>query len=850
MIYTEEWMKKIIVQALLFVVFIVVLLTLPKSTQPVFAVSCPGSGCNTQCSGFTAGTCGGGWGCTTSQHCWTGYECSDAACTQNCVETGVTNSSPTYSNCCPGACTPPSENTSTPIPNNPPIATMTCPWNNIAVVNRPDNYTVTATDDHGINEINLYWAYQSLDRWTGVPPNPKTCPGNTPCGQTWSFTPATTTPFYMTGNVRDTNDAWCSGNPFVSSWPISSGGITFSYCGAGDRCTMSVDNAPKLDSITASSVCNNGTLSINAVFSDADGYADIDRIGLGIVPQGVCNVNPGEAPNSNFERLLSNYMGIMAYPKFSGVYLVAKNNTGAACTGGNFGTSPWGGAPYTNVPGTATFTGATYQALPPNQLRATFSIKLNNIAGGTYNIYAKVKDTKFIWDSTNGYGSWNRVGTVNVNDSGVVDCSGATCSGSPAQKICTNACGAPVAQPCTSTINARALAIGDADACPNLPATNPIGGTEFQTRRSDGVLSAKQPQSPTSPYYTSFAGKGGNYTLDFFMTNPNFQYSGKACWRRDKNSPLTGTGLNAYVSSNAFGGAQDLETMWWDVGFSAPKAWSQTQSGDVYASDSIISRIPIGVIPRAFNLKGTSAAGVVVFGSSAGYSESGYDFAIDTGDAGRNLVNDASVESSPQYKYLANESYDLIPFYETFYNRLGAPTTGNYTGGGNKPVSCGGATCSGTTCICYVKGDMSNTSPGWGISDTDRIIFLVDGKLNINFPIVLTGPNRAGFVAFIASGDIVVSPNVGVSPLAASPQVEGVYITDGTFYTGNSSVGGRERFVGRGTFVANNFSLERDLGITYNLSYAANLFIYNPNFLIRLPDEMREVPIKWEEVKP
>jgi hypothetical protein len=132
----------------------------------------------------------------------------------------------------------------------------------------------------------------------------------------------------------------------------------------------------------------------------------------------------------------------------------------------------------------------------------------------------------------------------------------------------------------------------------------------------------------------------------------------------------------------------------------------------------------------------------------------------------------------------------------------------------------------------------------------ESIVFIVNGNLTIGGNVNITG---TGFVSFIVKGNITVLSSVGTGALSTTPVVEGVYIVSstGTFQTGASTTVGAERFVGKGMFIAGNFSLERDLESTgQNTNASAELFVYNPQLLITMPDAMKELPVLWQEVAP
>ena len=109
-------------------------------------------------------------------------------------------------------------------------------------------------------------------------------------------------------------------------------------------------------------------------------------------------------------------------------------------------------------------------------------------------------------------------------------------------------------------------------------------------------------------------------------------------------------------------------------------------------------------------------------------------------------------------------------------------------------------------------------------------------------------------MGFIVNGNITVAPPVGTDcnpTCGVTPALEGVYIAKGTFATGASTDPTAERFVGEGVFVAGNFSLQRDLdSVGQNTTTASELFFYNPQLLLTMPDAMKDVPVTWQEVAP
>ena len=52
-------------------------------------------------------------------------------------------------------------------------------------------------------------------------------------------------------------------------------------------------------------------------------------------------------------------------------------------------------------------------------------------------------------------------------------------------------------------------------------------------------------------------------------------------------------------------------------------------------------------------------------------------------------------------------------------------------------------------------------------------------------------------------------------------------------------------------FIAGSFTLQRDLeSVAQNQNVSSELFLYNPQLLLTMPDKMKDLPISWQEVAP
>ncbi len=287
------------------------------------------------------------------------------------------------------------------------------------------------------------------------------------------------------------------------------------------------------------------------------------------------------------------------------------------------------------------------------------------------------------------------------------------------------------------------------------------------------------------------------------------------------------------------------DTLTWDLGYSLGTPWVQTQGGDVIVANWIKSLMTPLASPRLFSVNGSGGYPGGVFYGSTGASP--YDFDADPASQGEQYVSATN--------WLANEPGDggskdpfKIDWYQYFLYQFDlSPASGATPDYANPPTPI--TKPASRTKPYLVSGDMT-TSGDWVIGNGETIIFLVNGNVTIKGKVNITG---TGFVSFIAKGNISIDPTVGVPHTSSAPVVEGFYITSptGSFITGPSTNAGTERFVGKGSFIAGSFLLQRDLSsVGHNADTAAELFLYNPQLLLTMPEKMKEVKIKWQEVAP
>jgi hypothetical protein len=196
--------------------------------------------------------------------------------------------------------------------------------------------------------------------------------------------------------------------------------------------------------------------------------------------------------------------------------------------------------------------------------------------------------------------------------------------------------------------------------------------------------------------------------------------------------------------------------------------------------------------------------------------------------------------------WLVKDTAPDTDFYQLMYRQFGgAPATADYTN--PSPLSQPPYKAD-MNIPYYVTGNMT-TNGNWSIADGKKLIFIVNGNLTIGEKINLVG---SGFAAFIVNGNITVASTVGVPYTSDAPVVEGIYITapSKSFITNTGSAPATARFVGRGMFVAGDFTLGRDVGDAGNTTDASELFIYNPQLLLTMPEAMKKLSVSWQEVAP
>ena len=257
----------------------------------------------------------------------------------------------------------------------------------------------------------------------------------------------------------------------------------------------------------------------------------------------------------------------------------------------------------------------------------------------------------------------------------------------------------------------------------------------------------------------------------------------------------------------------------------ARAAWWQVVGGGIYAGQggsgvTVRSQLPTTtqklIIPGAFG------------GEAALVKNSRGNPSLGTGSLSTNSWSTVS-------KYRGDQMD-----YEYFANKIGltSSTADNWLGSSNiawPPTPAGND-------FYYIKptGGTASINTTINVPVGGKYIVFVDGNLrinsNINTPV-------GAFIAFIVKGNITISP--------VPTNVAGIFLMDKSLITESAGAGSDVRVYLRGSYIAwSGVSLRRDLGSSSNISTPAEQFVYRPDYLVYMPDIMKNFALNWQEVAP
>ncbi len=184
-----------------------------------------------------------------------------------------------------------------------------------------------------------------------------------------------------------------------------------------------------------------------------------------------------------------------------------------------------------------------------------------------------------------------------------------------------------------------------------------------------------------------------------------------------------------------------------------------------------------------------------------------------------------------------------------------------------------------STDINYVRidGNVSiEETQGFNLTSSQKLVVFVDGNLTFND----SNPNDAnrkitsvangGFLAFFASGNILITPNVGYelnpsiptvpSVTNANSNLEGVFVANDSLTIQSKTAIGEvppdKKFIGAGTFVGwtavnlNRTFNDGSIGAVLNNNQAIENFFYRPDLLANWPTKLKASISNWREVDP
>ncbi len=158
--------------------------------------------------------------------------------------------------------------------------------------------------------------------------------------------------------------------------------------------------------------------------------------------------------------------------------------------------------------------------------------------------------------------------------------------------------------------------------------------------------------------------------------------------------------------------------------------------------------------------------------------------------------------------------------------------------------------------VCYYDGttigdfSLTNTANDTIPLDTRLILLIDNADITIKGRIRPLIRGRSSFL-LISEGDISVDPAIGYAQLlTGSPDLEGIFHTDGVFHSGHFTDGSKDLNLHiRGAVSANSFDLGRDMKED-NLLYPGEYFMYGPEQVMAFPPFFRLRATSWQEVPP
>jgi cysteine-rich repeat protein len=290
--------------------------------------------------------------------------------------------------------------------------------------------------------------------------------------------------------------------------------------------------------------------------------------------------------------------------------------------------------------------------------------------------------------------------------------------------------------------------------------------------------------------------------------------------------------------------------------------WWQAQGGNIYSNNGFSVTLPDLAPAEAYSVDKNT---ITSANSSAGLPMCGDGGVININTYGRYSVNFSLFANVGKAENTQNNICQDFTF-DYFAEKLdiasatiqASPAVNNFSS------ILTAADDQGDYYLYYHPGDFAlNVSNigDWNI--TDRTIVVI-GTPATPANLVITSPGLLpsggmqladdAFIAFIVNGNIIIDPSIGndivANPTDEATNIAGLYFsTDGSIIVQNTTdpiTRPEKRFVGYGTFVGcNGVTLERDFD---NNTNKTEIFRYNPNLPLTIPNILREAHVTWQEM--
>lgn len=611
------------------------------------------------------------------------------------------------------------------------------------------------------------------------------------------------------------------------------------------------NHAPVIGSASPAELKSWGPGTISLTASDADGGTDIKNIYMSF---NSCSVDPGDANLSNFERINSNFFGV-ATTVSTDTFRVANINTGAACTGGISGVSPWAAltGPASNALNTLLISSMSH-SVSGNNLTATFGITGNGLAKGTFNYYTMLRDNENLWHTATGttnIASWKKLTPVCVDgfrstDTAYVSnwtqwsvCSNVTHTRTRT-RTCTQDClgvddcaGVTLSETedCIGRISGHLYDASDcATGCSCGAASPPIGPNTISVTGARSWSLSPNPFSlgvsaDGSYTFDAFLGSLGNtFTFDFSQLLASGQIGDVVPKASCPDAAPTLQGCSQfYIGTQP---CQPTPARVFDFGFYRKYGgWWQVTGGKVHAQDTIRSIIPASVPTlgdpypnQRLILEDSSTTprdGIVTYGNAL--------------DLGTNPNMHIS-ESNRQFQ----QTYQGVRFdYSYFNSKLSGNSSTEWAGGALPTYE--DADGNGYMFIEYTGAGALDFS-ALDVTAGQKILVLTPGDVNVNGYITVA---PGGFFGLISGGAITFDSSLGRDNPADNSLTKtftGWFVGETINFESTGDELTEKQFYGQGSFVAwSGFGMVRDWGVNNNTE-APEQFVYRSDLMINAPE--------------